>query len=174
MLLSVLDALGRQTLDPQRYEVIVVADGCQDDTVSAIKGLSTFFNLILIEQPDSGPGIARNRGAKIASASLLLFLDDDVEPEPELIQSHLDAHKKWPGGVILGYSPFSDELDQYDYANLNLKTYWSNLFEEQAQIAYRFRMWDLTTANVSMQLNLFESIGRFDEGLSKIGACEDT
>lgn len=173
ILLSVLDALGRQTLDPQRYEVIVVADGCQDDTVSAIKSLSTFFHLILIEQPDSGPGIARNRGAKTASAPLLLFLDDDVEPEPELIQSHLDAHKKWPGGVILGYSPFSDELDQYDYANLELRDFWDSIFANQASATYRFSFRDLITANISIPIKLFEDIGGFDEKLSKL-TCEDT
>lgn len=174
MLLSVLAALARQTFDPQGYEVIVVADGCQDDTVSAIKGLITPFHLILIEQPDSGPGVARNRGAEMASAPILMFLDDDVEPEPQLVMAHLDAHKKRPGDIILGYSPFSDELDQGDYANIELKKYWSNLFEMQEKITHRFKNWDLTTANMSISLDLFKRFGGFDEKLSKIGACEDT
>ena len=173
MLLSVLDALGRQTLDPQRYEVIVVADGCQDDTASAIKGLITPFHLILVEQPDSGPGVARNLGAKSASSPLLLFLDDDIEPEPELVEVHLDSLKKWPGAVILGYSPFSDELDQYDFPNLELRDFWDSIFANQASTTYRFSFRDLITANISIPIKLFEDIGGFDKKLSKL-TCEDT
>jgi glycosyltransferase involved in cell wall biosynthesis len=168
MLLSVLAALARQTVDPQGYEVIVVADGCKDDTVSAIKGLATPFHLILIEQPDSGPGVARNRGAEMASAPILMFLDDDVEPEPQLVKAHLDAHKKWPGDIILGYSPFSDELDQNDYANLELRDFWDCIFAEQASVAYRFTFRDLITANISIQIKLFKDIGGFDERFSKL------
>jgi len=164
MLSRTLKALCQQTEDPRNYEVIVIADGCQDNTTDAIKKLSMPYHLEVIEQPDSGPGASRNKGAKAASFPLLLFIDDDVVPDPMLVREHLNAHKDWPGEVMLGYSPFSDELDQNDFANIISRDYWSTFFEDIAS-PHRFKFWELSSSNFSISRDLFEKVGGFDAEL---------
>lgn len=171
MLCHVLDALCRQTASPQSYEVIVVADGCNDGTIESVKRLFTPYPLIMIEQSDSGPASARNQGAKAASSPLLLFLDDDVVPERELVRAHLIAHKRWPKDVILGYTPFLNQTHQNNFAYIEDKMWWSNLFANQQHKEHRFSCDDLTTANISINLNVFEEVGKFDESFH---VCEDT
>jgi glycosyltransferase involved in cell wall biosynthesis len=88
----VLDALSRQTEDKARFEVIVVDDGSQLPTSEALAGVTFPFTLRIIRQDNAGPARARNRGIEEASRELVLFLDDDVEPLPELVAEHLASH----------------------------------------------------------------------------------
>jgi GT2 family glycosyltransferase len=166
MLLCALRALSCQTADPKSYEVIVVADGCQDNTAEAVKKLSVPYRLILIEQPSSGPAKARNRGAKEASAPLLMFLDDDIEPAPNLIESHLKASQKEQGGIILGYFPFTPNLNEKDLLSVGHRLWWSQQFSKKFMANYRFTFFDFITANVSIKRHLFDEVGGFDESFS--------
>jgi GT2 family glycosyltransferase len=101
---GVLKALSRQTVKPGRFEVIVVCDGCTDGTASMCSGLATPFRLKVMVQPKKGgPAAARNSGVEAAAADLIVFLDDDVVPEPELIDEHLRIHS--PGDRAVGIGP---------------------------------------------------------------------
>lgn len=71
-----LETLRDQTLSPK--EIIIVDDGSSDKTVEMVKSLS-ISNLILLTQSHKGPGLARNLGAKHASAEILVFVDSDME-----------------------------------------------------------------------------------------------
>jgi glycosyltransferase involved in cell wall biosynthesis len=166
LLLCVLEALSNQTADPKSYEVIVVADGCQDNTVAAVKKFPASYRLTLIEQASSGPARARNQGAKEASAPLLMFLDDDIEPAPNLIESHLEANKRQPDGIILGYFPFIPDLKENDLLSIGNKLWWSQLFSNQMKRDYRFTFLDFITANLSIPRHLFAEVGGFDEDFS--------
>jgi GT2 family glycosyltransferase len=64
------------------FEVIVVDDASQDDTTAGIDR-SRVRVLVMAEQ--SGPGLARNRGAEFARGEYLLFLDADVCVHPETV-----------------------------------------------------------------------------------------
>lgn len=80
-------ALARQTVPCDRFEVIVVDDGSTDDTaaVAAAAGAR------VLRIPHSGPAAARNAGARIARAPILLFTDADCEPGPTWVESMLQA-----------------------------------------------------------------------------------
>ena len=45
---------------------------------------------------------AMNQGLVRARHDLVLFLDDDIRPDPELIAAHLRAHQESPGGIVAG------------------------------------------------------------------------
>lgn len=45
---------------------------------------------------------AMNQGLLRASHDLVLFLDDDIRPDPALIAAHLRAHEASPGGIVAG------------------------------------------------------------------------
>lgn len=81
----VLAALTRQTVAPEHYEIIVVDDGSQDDTAVKVKSWQArhpALQLHLIQQTNAGPAAARNHGAQVAHAPLLLFTDADCAPTP--------------------------------------------------------------------------------------------
>jgi glycosyltransferase involved in cell wall biosynthesis len=108
-LVEVLDALGRQTYPPDRFDVFVVLDGSRDgsEEMLAARGHAGGPPVTAIWQPNAGAGAARNHGAAAAGGDLLLFLDDDVVPEPQLIAAHAAAHREHPGDVVLGRMRFA-------------------------------------------------------------------
>lgn len=162
ILRATLGALARQTLDPTSYEVILVADGCQDDTAAVVKSLELPYALTMLEQPGLGAAAARNRGAGAARAPLLLFLDDDKEAAPGLVEAHLTAHQTDPHGVVLGYYPIPEPEPPADLFEIAVKLWWDETFAALADPAHRFTFKDLCAGNVSMSRQLFEAAGGFD------------
>lgn len=76
-----LKALSEQTAPP--LETIVVDDFSTDGT----KGVAESFGVkVLCLARNTGPAIARNRGAEAASGDVLLFLDADVVVPPALVE----------------------------------------------------------------------------------------
>jgi GT2 family glycosyltransferase len=45
---------------------------------------------------------AMNEGLRRATGDVVLFLDDDIRPEPELFEAHLAAHRDHPSGLVAG------------------------------------------------------------------------
>lgn len=66
----------------KNIETIVVNDGSEEISELFLEKINSQYNIIVLKQPNSGPSIARNLGAKIASGYYLLFLDaDDIIAE---------------------------------------------------------------------------------------------
>jgi GT2 family glycosyltransferase len=97
-----LEALSRQELQALRYEIIVVDDGPHQATRKLVeawahrmrnKNLDIFY---IINGGPHGPAAARNRGWRVARASIIAFTDDDTVPTP--------------GWLINGLSLFDDTV----------------------------------------------------------------
>lgn len=99
----VLEALARQTISAETFETLVICDGCTDGSAEMCRTLPTPYHLRVLEQtPNQGPAAARNRGVREAAAPLILFIDDDVAPEPTLIAEHLRLHDQDERAVVIG------------------------------------------------------------------------
>jgi glycosyltransferase involved in cell wall biosynthesis len=75
------------------FEVIVVDDASTDDTTAAIDPSRA---RVLVLPAQSGPAVARNRGAEIARGEYLLFLDADVCVAPETLGQFVAAFDEAP------------------------------------------------------------------------------
>lgn len=157
-----LDALCKQTLPPDRFEVVVVDDGSTDGTVEHVLRTPRPYVLQVLQQGHRGPAAARNLGVAQASAPLVLFYDDDVVPEPASIEAHVGTHAtEGPGVVVIG--PMSPPGDWPRPA-------WVRWEEEKLRnqyLAMQAGVWSCTerqfyTANSSLSRTLFASAGGFD------------
>ncbi|HEX6116162.1 MAG TPA: glycosyltransferase [Solirubrobacterales bacterium] len=84
-----LEALARQTLDPGRFEVIVVRAAGADGALAGVPdGLRVTF---LEHAGPPGPGAQRNLGWRHAAAPLVAFTDDDCRPAPGWLEGLLAA-----------------------------------------------------------------------------------
>jgi GT2 family glycosyltransferase len=95
-------ALARQTLAADQFEVIVVDDGSTDDTQDVLRSLDAPYALTALRQSNQGPGAARNLGVRSAKADLVVFVDDDTVPAPDLLEQHLRVHQANPDAVVIG------------------------------------------------------------------------
>lgn len=156
-----LDALTTQTYPLQQVEVLVIADGCTDNTIKMLCRYGGPFALHMLEQSSKGPAKARNQGAACATGQLLIFLDDDIEAASGFIEAHVRAHERWPGHVIIGYLPV-DLPGRTDFFSVELKTWWESMFHAMRQPGHRYTYRDLLTGNFSIETELFKKTGGFD------------
>jgi GT2 family glycosyltransferase len=155
-----LHALAAQTMSPGRFEVIVVADGCEDDTVRVLRGLPLPYRLMVLEQPASGQGKARNLGAAQATGALLVFLDDDIEPFPGLLDAYEREHRRLPGRLLLGpaFPVLPEETSLFSHG---LRNWWSDHIQAITRPEHRFSYRDMHSGNFSISAELFARSGGF-------------
>jgi glycosyltransferase involved in cell wall biosynthesis len=101
-----LESLAAQTLEPDRFEVLVADNGSADNTSDLLKELATTlpFELRVVRiEVNRGPAPARNLGWRSARAPFIAFLDDDCTPAPHWLEAALAAFADRPrAGVIQG------------------------------------------------------------------------
>jgi peptidoglycan/xylan/chitin deacetylase (PgdA/CDA1 family)/glycosyltransferase involved in cell wall biosynthesis len=81
-----------QDFPPDDFEVVVAVDGSADGTVEMLRTYTPQCAFRVLEQPNRGPAAARNAGILAARGRLVLFLDDDIRCEQNLIKYHVLAH----------------------------------------------------------------------------------
>jgi len=102
VLAQTLPAVLAQDFPPNAYEVIVVVDGSTDRTSEWLFNLSPLGTLRILEQSNCGQAAAQNAGLKAARGELVLFLDDDILCEANLLQEHSAAHQAGESLAIFG------------------------------------------------------------------------
>src|SRR5688500_5285888 len=163
LLPATLRALAAQTVSPSAYEVILVADGCTDETPEIVARIRPElpYQLHFIEQPGQGAAAARNRGVEQATAPLILFLDDDMDAAPTLIEAHLAEHDAEPGSLVLGYFPIPFGPVKDDPFARPAREWWDAGFAARRKPEYRFSFRDFCTGNISLPAELFRAAGGF-------------
>jgi len=107
-----LGALAAQTIGRRAFRVIVVPDGCADDTAQRARaaGDALGLDLVLLEGPDRGPGAARRLGMERAAGDLLAAgrpggliatTDADSEVAPDWLARQI-AHLSSGVGAVAG------------------------------------------------------------------------
>jgi glycosyltransferase involved in cell wall biosynthesis len=157
-----LGALARQSLPPERFEVVVVLDGSKDGSAERVRALGLPYPVRVLEQANRGLAASRNRGAREARHPVVVFLDDDIVAEPGLLAEHARAHAVAPAPhVALGaYPPVIRARDPW---SLFLRAWWHDHFRRKGEPGHVWNFVDFCDGNCSMPRALFLETGGWDE-----------
>src|SRR5262249_13241240 len=149
LLAQSLAALSRQTWPANQYEVVVVADSCEDDTADMVREYAAQapYDLRLFSHASRTAAATRNLGAANARGQTLLFIDDDVVARPGLVQAHMLAQV--PNTVVLGYSKPALPA-QPSWFQRDAHRWWEDTFYELGQADHRFTYRDFFSGNMSL------------------------
>jgi glycosyltransferase involved in cell wall biosynthesis/GT2 family glycosyltransferase len=91
-------------LDPPPEELLVVDQTPQHDpiTESQLSAWQQQGKLRWIRLSRPSIIAAMNLALQEARGEQLLFVDDDIDPSPQLLTAHLEAARQWPGALIAG------------------------------------------------------------------------
>jgi glycosyltransferase involved in cell wall biosynthesis len=168
-LIRTLQAFDRQR-GSRSFELIAIDDCSTDRTQEVLRSYqSGLFELkVLRQEVNQGPAAARNRGLEQAVAPLVLFVGDDILPDPYLVAAHLAAHRFYPQPEvgILGQVVWADDLP-VNTVMQHIQGVGAQQFSYyylQDNQAYDFR--HFYTANVSVKRDFLTSDGRlFDTSM---------
>jgi peptidoglycan/xylan/chitin deacetylase (PgdA/CDA1 family)/glycosyltransferase involved in cell wall biosynthesis len=166
-LMRTIDTLAAQSADAGLFDVLVVADGCTDDTLAAVEAAARSEawpgdRLRGIGQAWQGAAAARNAGLRLATGRVVLFLDDDVTADPELVTSHLRHHvpDAAPDSVVVGRI---EPEPRPEVAHRQIRRWW---LEHDRRLAGRAPTFaDVYTGNVSVPRVTALAVGGFDGSL---------
>jgi glycosyltransferase involved in cell wall biosynthesis len=97
----VITALEQQAYPADAYEVIVISDGSTDGTDAYLETYRSAMRLRWLPQVNKGPAAARNAGVQKAVGEYIVFIDDDVVPEPQLLEEHARSHQEAGRDVVV-------------------------------------------------------------------------
>jgi glycosyltransferase involved in cell wall biosynthesis len=163
----VIAALEQQDYAHENYELIVVSDGSTDGTQAYLENLSPSVKFSQCTQVNQGPAAARNRGVAMASGQFVLFIDDDVIPEPGLVREHMSVHQCHEGNtIVIGpmVTPSDVKLSPWvNWEQKQLEKYYnamlSGRYPPSARLFY--------TGNASVPRKYFMQCGGFDQSLRR-------
>lgn len=162
-----LDCLLNQSLDKNKYEIIIVNDGSNDATLKVIEAYQNNNPgiFIYVEQPNRGAAAARNRGAKIAKGDILYFLDDDCLVRNNVLSNIINEFKTFGEKVCMGGFNVGGKQ--------NIIGHTVNLLccSQSKNYKYRYNVEYLSSSSLCVKRSSFLEEGGFDEN---IGMGEDT
>lgn len=167
----VVEQLAKQTLDPHRFELVVVDDG--GDPAADSDPATTPFRSSVLRQSNAGPAAARNAGLALCKAPLVLILNDDAVPSEDLLEQHLAAHRELGAGhAVLGSFRFTENSRRSAFTRLLDES--DLLFQFSSLVDGKVLGWSyFWTCNISLSKEAILEVGGFDAVRFDQALCED-
>ncbi len=167
-----LEALARQSLHADEFEIVVIDNGPAEGAVVRIseieKALVGFPNAVVVREAVEGSYAARNLGVRVATSEILAFTDADCLPQTdwlragvEFLRSHREVEAAAGGVEIVTRSArHRSGVELYEVRH--------GFPQEKYVGAESFG----ATANLFVRRSAFEAIGLFDASLRSGGDRE--
>lgn len=100
-----LDDLTEQNLKPEKFEILVVDNNSKDGTETVCEIFSKTqpgYRFRWVKETKQGLSYARNRAAREAWGSVLLYIDDDVKLPRHFVDTAIEYAKKRPSTMCAG------------------------------------------------------------------------
>jgi GT2 family glycosyltransferase len=161
-----LEALARQTVPRESFEVVVVDNGSADDPAPVA---AAFPFVRFLREPRPGVSPARNCGLAQSRGSVLAFTDADCLPHADWLEAGLRRLEEFPRGALVAgrveVVPFKpgrpEALELFDMAHA---------FDQRTFV----ERWHFgATANVFVSRAAVEAVGGFDERIPNYGEDVD-
>ncbi|MGR5064104.1 glycosyltransferase [Photobacterium sp. DNB22_13_2] len=112
-----LSSLSQQSLERERFEVIIVDDGSQDGTQSIVEKYTAEMTVKYFYQEDLGFRVAKARNIGILHADFdhVLFFDSGMLASSLLLEKHLAQQDEQPSDVLVGLSYGFDEFESLEH-----------------------------------------------------------
>jgi len=159
-LIRCLDSLNDQILSVDQFEVIVVVDGSPDDTVQQLEQFRARFLLRPFIKENAGQCAARNDGASIAVGEHILFLDDDILADPQLLQAHYQIHQTHTNVIAIGDIRLADE-ENGDWSAKPYAEEWLAYFQSLREKDVQPSWVNCYSGNVSLPRSALLAVGGF-------------
>jgi GT2 family glycosyltransferase len=149
---TLLDALARQTIPPERYEIVIGDDGSRDNSIQRLA--SEDGRVRILSGPPQNQAAARNRAAAAAAAPVLAFTDADCKPDPTWLEAGLRALQRADvaGGAIRSSVPVRPSV-------------WTLMYMERLSQERNVKQGYAITPNLFVRRHVFSQVGGFDESL---------
>lgn len=161
-----LDAVLAQQLEGLPFEVIVVDDGHDHDTLRMIREMQIMLSeterqprsdlVYLRPRSGQGPAVARNCGWRAARGELIAFTDDDTVPQPGWLQRGVRAMAQAPqwsalrGRIVVPLAPAAlQRPTDHELMTLGLQDA------------------EFVTANAFVRRHALDQVGGFDERFTR-------
>ena len=154
-----LRSLQAQTLERERFEVIVVDNASRDGTAEVAER----HGAVVVSEPVANRSRARNAGARAARTGLYAFTDADCVADPRWLEALLACADKAPlvaGGVATTVGDPPNAIERFELLWRFGQEHW-------------VREGWAATANLLVRVEAFDAVGGFDETWRHIGEDVD-
>jgi glycosyltransferase involved in cell wall biosynthesis len=170
LLKKALDSLTTQTLDKQKYEVLIIDNNSNDDTQEVLTPyLKSNDNFSVFIEYNQGLSHARNRGWKESRGEYVAYIDDDAIALNNWCEKVLDAFLNVNpkpvavGGRILPY--YEEEKPKWFLDEFEIRQWGTEpSFLQPPRAQYGF-----SGSNMSFQKSILEEYGGFSTKFGMIG-----
>jgi putative MATE family efflux protein len=193
-----LNSLVKQDYDNTKFEVIIIDDGSNDNTIEVTDKYKSKLKLTYIYQPHEGyrVALARNKGIRTAEGEIIVLLDSGMVVPEYFITNHFKEHIYFNQSVskkklaVIGYVYGYDSEDNDNSMEYNfdfnksiciiiekMKKY--EIYQDSREVVYKeindkinllHAPWALFwTTNVSFKKDIFLDVNLFDEDFKSWG-----
>lgn len=159
-----LDSLVVQTL--QDMEVIMVDDGCTDDTPSIAQEYANYnMNFHLIHKKNGGLSDARNYGMKFAKGEYIGFLDSDDFIEPTLYEKMVNIANEGNDIVVTDIEYYYKDHPEKCFVMKGLSSFDAENIQKKALLSPMFAWNKIYRSSLFKQYDLLYPVGTWYEDI---------
>lgn len=163
-LINLISRLSKQTYPENKISLIITDDGSKEPLQLSEIQKKTNLRTTIIRQENKGQAAARNTAIYRSSSEIIVIIDDDMNPDDRLIESHV--HPLMNGfDVSFGKinTPYNSNLPAFELYHLqSLNKRYESYLNGNKPIGT-----GLCTGNVAFRRNIFLDIRGFDESLKR-------